>query len=450
MKGYLHPRILPAETLPHSIMMSDISREICAEGPARTSKTIRNLQKLFAVHAKHKGTRSCIVRTNSVDLTDTIRWDIVNTLLRYQLDDPLSQIQQQGGVKFFHHLYLNDGEMRLGGMNRPGSILGGKYDIAMLSELSQFTEHQYQLLKTRVTGDNAKWVDKDGNPRFQIVADTNPDVPSHWMYQRESDGLIKFVKFDFKDNPYYFRKNRWSRVGKTSVDELDRSLTGVYHDRYFKGLRVAPADMVFNIQDCHITNTIPDLTTAMVYRCMDFGISAPNVCLWVAIDSQTRDITVFRDYRKIGQDIMEFGSQSINHTKEGIVDTVTDNDEHRQALLLKYCQMPTRLARKGPGSIMDGIQLIKQALRNTVEGLPGGIKFYSNMRVTSCPEIHRRKLPKDVIEEMRAYCMDENKDQPVKNGVEHGIDALRYWFLAMQEARMLGFATGVVPRRSRV
>ena len=450
MKGYLNPSLLPSETQPHIDMMTYTGSGIVAEGPARTAKTIRNLRKLFALHAKHKGLRSCIVRTNSVDLNDTIRWDIINTVLRYPFSDPMSQIKQQGGERFFHHLYLNEGDMKLGGMNRPGSILGGKYDVIMLSELSQFTEEQFQMLKTRCTGDSAKWRLNDGTIVSQMLGDTNPDRPDHWMYQYEDDGLLKFVKFDFIDNPYYFRKNRWSRVGKTSVDELDKTLVGIYHDRYFKGLRKAPEDQVFEIKDIHLIHSLPNLNECMIYRGMDFGIQAPNVCLWFAIKRDTRDIIVFQDYRKIGQDIIEFGNDAKTYTSLPVIDTVIDNDENRKMLLLKHCQMPSTMAEKGAGSIMNGVQLIRMALRNAVEGLPGGLYFYTDMKLGSCPEIHRRKLPKTVTDEMRAYQMSPKKDEPIKSGVEHGIDVIRYFMDYLQRSRMLGFATGSATRQTRI
>ena len=95
--NYLSPQIYPGATAPHLVMMKDPAREICAEGPARTSKTLRNLRKLLGLHFRHEGFMSCIVRTNSVDLDDTIRYDLRNTLLKYQLDDVRSPIQQSGG-----------------------------------------------------------------------------------------------------------------------------------------------------------------------------------------------------------------------------------------------------------------------------------------------------------------------------------------------------------------
>ena len=53
--NYLSPQIYPGATAPHLVMMKDRCREICAEGPARTSKTLRNLRKLLALHFRHEG-----------------------------------------------------------------------------------------------------------------------------------------------------------------------------------------------------------------------------------------------------------------------------------------------------------------------------------------------------------------------------------------------------------
>ena len=445
MEGYLSDNILTSESEPNSIVMRSIASEICAEGPARTGKTIRCLRKVFALHAKYPGFRSCIVRTNSVDLTDTIRYDIANTVLKYPLDDPRSQIRQQGGMTQFHHLYLNGGECRLGGMNRPTSILGGEYDLVYLSELSQFTEHQYQLLKTRCSGSSAKWKLEDGSIRFQMLADTNPDSQNtHWMYDREDLGLMRFIKFGFKDNPKFFRESRWSRTGKTVVEELDRSLTGIYHDRYFKGLRVGPEGMVFRLEKDHFIDTLPDLSDYLIYNAMDFGISSPNTCLWIAENNSTGHIIVCWEYRKTGETIIDMGTE-VNRYNEidlgyKIVGTIIDNDENRQKLLRAECGIFAEMARKGPGSVMDGVILIQQALKEKK------LQFYTGLRLNRDSELARKKKPLDVITELKLHHFkpedkmtgSANDENPVK-GEDHGIDALKYWFLWRHGAPQLNF-----------
>ena len=447
--NWLHPNIYQGQTAPHLVMMTDRHTEICAEGPARTSKTLRNLRKLLSLHFKHEGFMSCVVRTNSVDLDDTIRYDLRNTLLRYQLDDPRSPIEQSGGPTRFHTLRINGGEMRLGGMNRPGRILGTEYDAIMLSELSQFTEEQYQMLKTRCSGSAGNWRDDTGDVRFQIVCDTNPDVPDSWMYQREGEGLLKFVQFGFQDNPYFYRDGRWSRVGKTTVDELDRGLTGIYHDRYFKGLRRAPEGMVYDVKDSDIIDELPDMSGWMHYNAMDFGMSAPSVTLWIAENPQTQEVVVYREWRHTQKTSIEMGhevSKLRQVNGERILGTVIDNDEEKQRLLRTHCQIPSDLTDKGPGSVFHRTLLVQEALKRN------RLKFYRHLRCNSDSELIRNKKPLDVISEMRLAHFPANAksdENPVK-GDDHGIDALGYWFL-WRESRSgaVGFASGGVKRQRR-
>ena len=334
--------------------------------------------------------------------------------------------------------------MRLGGMNRPGRILGTEYDAIMLSELSQFSEDQYQMLKTRCSGSAGNWRDKNGDVQFQISCDTNPDVPDSWMYQRETEGLIKFVKFGFADNPYFFRGGRWSKVGKTTVEELDRGLTGIYHDRYFKGLRRAPEGMVFDLQDSDIIEELPvDIDSWMHYNCMDFGMSAPSVTLWIAESPKTGEIVVFREWRHTQKTSIDMGNEVRvlrDTNKERILKTIIDNDEEKKRLLLTHCRIRSELTEKGPGSVFHRTLLVQNALKEKK------LKFYRHLRCNSDSELIRNKKPLDVISELRLahYPVNASADSNPVKGADHGIDALGYWFLWREGRRRgtVGFATG--------
>ena len=449
MTNYLHPRIYPGYTAPHREIMNAPVREICAEGPARTGKTLRNLRKLLALHFKYEGFMSCIVRTNSVDLDDTIRFDLRNILLKYDLEDPRSPIEAIGGNRF-HTLKINGGEMRLGGMNRPGRILGTQYDAVMLSELSQFTDEQYQMLKTRCSGSAGNWRLPNGDVFSQMISDTNPDVPDHPMYQREQEGLLTFIKFGFRDNPNFFRQGRWSKIGKTTVEELNVGLTGIYHDRYFKGLRRAPEGMVFEIRDSDIVDDLPDdLDRWLWYNAMDFGMSAPSVCLWIAENKVNGQVLVFKEWRHTQKTSIEMGTEVNAIRRQGrerILHTIIDNDEEKQRLLRSHCRIVSTLTEKGPGSVFHRTLLLQNALKEN------RLKFYRHLRCTSDPELARRKKPLDVIAEMRLahFPADSKADENPVKGDDHGIDALGYWFL-WREAKgrdvSFGFGSGGATRR---
>ena len=426
---WLNPNIFPVETAVGKEMLSSKRPEICSEGGTRMGKTITNLVKVLTAHFDIPGLQSCITRANAVDLTPSIRADI-RMLLKYDLDDPRSPVKYYGGATRFDTLYINEGVCRLGGMNRPSHILGTQYDIVMPSQLEQFSEEQYQILKTRCSGSSNQWQNKDGTPLFQMLSDCNPDVPDHWMYQRESEGKLQFVKFTFKDSPYFYRQGRWSKVGKTYVEELYESLTGIYRDRYFHGKRVAPTGMVFpDLCDAHYIDELPNLENWEIYRAMDFGSTAPSVNLWIIQHRETKDVIVAREWRKTGGDIIQMACEVKQYDLGEVSGTVIDNDE-KVSTVLGRNGISATLTKKSGDTIKVGIDLINDALRKTIEGTPGGLKFYTGLRCHAPdPDLFSKKAPLSVIKEMENYVFDEKKDKPADGQSDHAIDALRYWFL---------------------
>lgn len=446
MRSYLSPNILASDTEAYHDVMSSTEPEIAMEGPARTGKSIIGLRKALTIHAKHKGARTCIARAVAVDLDDTLRYDLRETVLRYQFDDPRSQIKAQGGLKKFDHLYLNDGEMRLGGMNRPSAILGGEYDFSFLNELSQWTEEQYQLLKTRTSGSSGKWIGTNGEIYFQMLSDTNPDEESSWMYERETKGLLRFIPFTFKDNSYFYRNSRWSRVGKAVVEELDRGLVGLWHDRYFKGLRVTPSGIVYRLQPENILDDFPDLTNCDLYRAADWGQTHPTICLWIAEHRETKDVFVYREWRKTHGDEDEF-AQAFKAYSEGerIRTTIIDNDELRQKILRKH-GIPSQFAYKGAGSVMNKVFLMQSALRRAVEGKDGGLYIYKHLVCNNDP--NPDLLRESIIDEARNLYFSDTKDAPEKKG-DDAWDALGYWYLYRNKQTPIFDFSATVPRRVR-
>ena len=439
--AWLSPDIHPATTLVCQQILNDKSPEVVAEGPTRTSKTLLDLQKLFHNLFTIPNFRGAIVRANSVDLDASIRYDITRTLLRYPIGHPRSPIRAEGGPTRFHTLHFpRGGECRLGGLNNPTHILGTEYDMMLISQLDEINEEQYQICKTRCAGSAGNWLDADGMPLFQILSDMNPTVPDAWMYEREKEDLIKFYFVNFKDNPYFYRRGRWSKIGYTTVSELNRGLTGIYHDRYFKGLRVAAEGAVFEILDCHLIDTLPDLTEYTIYNAMDFGMSDPSVCLWIAWNKLINDTIVFREWRRTNTDILTMGSivNLINEVNyHTIEETVVDNDLNNIALLQRDCDIPCVSAStvKGPGSIMRGVHLLQHALAQTVLGRPGGIRFYTGLLHDEDPNPEAKGY-KNTIQELRNARYDPNKSDAIIDGADHGIDPLRYHLLRRHQGML--------------
>ena len=408
--------------------------ELVVSGPTRVSKTLRVLEYIFYLHFTYKGFRSLVVRSDAVDLTSTIRASI-KELLKYELDDPLSPISVRGGVDDFHTLKINGGEMVLGGMNRPGRVLGTKYDLVFYSQIEQSNEEQYQKLKTRVSGDAGNWIE-DGKRRYLFIGDANPDRGDHYLLERKRQGKLDWIDFGFEDNPLYYRNG--DRTPEWSiVDELDQGLVGIWHDRFFKALWRSPEGAVFTIEDANIVHEIPDLSECIIDRSCDWGQTHPSICLWIAEHKETGDITVYREWRKTHSDIDEMGGEmKVYSEDETIVDTIIDHDENRQILLKKHHGIHAKFAYKGAGSIMDRIFLIQAALRRAVEGKPGGLYFYDKMLCNRDPhpDAHKSGSPKNLIAELQNLQFNENKDAPVDKH-DDAFDALGYRFLYRAKKR---------------
>lgn len=398
-------------------------------GPTRCGKTLTILEWLVGLHMEHPKFQSLIIRSDAVDLTDTIKKDLRDVLLKYDLEDPLSPVTARRGTHEYTHLKLNRGMITFLGMNRPGKVLGTDFDFVFYNQIEQSTEEHYQKLITRSGGTAGNWRDSDGKPRAVLIGDANPDTSDHYLLRYKESDKVNWIDYEFEDNPLFFRDGErtedWS-----IVEKLDERLEGIWHDRYFKNLWVSPEGCIFELEDCHFIEKLPeDFVTGWThYNVMDFGMDDPNVCLWIAKQKATSDVIVYQEWRKVKTDIIEMGEsvKAYQSPEHKIARTIIDNDENRQRLLSRECGIPSVMARKGPGSIQDGIDLISNALKKTRDGQKGGLRIYRNLRCNSDPALAREKLVPDVITELRNLVYDSH-GKP--HGSDHGVDCIRYFYL---------------------
>ena len=428
---------------------------LVVSGPTRCAKTLRILEMIVGLHMENKGFRSLVLRSDAVDLEETVRRDLRDVLFKYNLEDPLSPISAEGrgGAQNFKGLAINEGEMVLGGMNRPGRVLGTSYNLIFCSQIEQFTEEQFNFLLTRCAGDCDNWFDDDGNRRGLLIADANPDTSDHWILEYEAAGKLVLLNFSFDDNPLYHRKGKRTEAGETVINQLDTSLTGIYHDRFFKGIWCSVEGRVFVLDEkVHLIEPSRIRVGDYVwYRACDFGIVAPSVCLWIGEHRVTGDFVVKQEYRQTGIDTIELGNQIKHYSRGiGVVETVIDSDLDKQMLLRKHAGIPAVVTEKNAYSVEDGIHLIADGLRKAVEGKRGGLYFSKGLRLNADPYLVREKKPLSVVDEMRLYVVNPDTDKPLKEN-DHGIDALRYFFLHRAKRQgAVGFGSRVAQRQGRV
>jgi PBSX family phage terminase large subunit len=396
--------------------------EIVLVGAAGTGKSVSNLYKLHRLALENPGLRGLIVRKTRADL-----WQ--STLVSYERmilgeDNPICS-----GVKREYrrsYRYPNGSEIAVAGMNKPGQALSAEYDIIVAAETVQFELSDWELLMSRLRSGIIKYA--------QIIGDTNPDKPTHWLKQRGDSGTLKLLPTFHKDNPAYWslELNDWTDAGRRYVLGMLHNLTGVRRRYYLLGEWALSEGMVYEGFDnnIHVINPFSIPNTWRRIRSIDFGFTNPFSCSWWAIDRDDRMYC----YRQIyyTQRRVDEHAEKINQLtgEERIEVTVADHDAEGRATLLNYGIATVPAYKK----ISDGIQEVQRRLLTTPDAqgvLKPSIAWFNDALVEIDPLLEKRKAPLWTVDEIYGYTWHKdqngkaNKEIPVDED-NHGCDETRY------------------------
>ena len=272
----------------------------------------------------------------------------------------------------------------------------------------------------------------NGRAVRRIYSDANPDEPDSWIYDLEAEGSLKVIDLDFTDNPHFFRSGRWTVDGYDYVRRLHKTMSGLNYDRYVLGKRVSAQGAVFQLDDCHFVDELPDLSLYHKYIAVDWGWVAPTVVLWIAWNHLIDDVIVYREFRTNAEDSISVGHHinAINaHFGETIEDYIIDRDDEKRSHLSTHCRIRAKQVKKFPGSRLAGYNHIHYALKCTSLGKPGGIRFYRGMQYRSTVDTIAYTGPENMIKEMRTVKFSDTKVDEVEKDGDHGPDGLSYFYL---------------------
>src|SRR4051812_10565702 len=119
--------------------------------------------------------------------------------------------------------YKNGSTITIGGMDKATKVMSSEYDAIYVQEAIELTEADWEALTTRL---------RNGKVSFQqLMADTNPDIPTHWLKARADQGRTTMLNTRHEDNPVLFdAQGQVTSVGASYISKLD-ALTGVRKDR---------------------------------------------------------------------------------------------------------------------------------------------------------------------------------------------------------------------------
>lgn len=317
----------------------------------------------------------------------------------------------------FRFEYANGSILAYGGMDgdeqkeqiRSIGATGGLH-ICWLEEANRFTEDDYNEIIARMRGSGVDW--------RQIILTTNPDAPMHWIYRRlivQKEAKVYYSKA--ADNT--FNPNEY-------VGNLQK-LTGVTKARLAEGRWVQAEGAVYPDFDPlrHIIDPFDIPADWRKIRVVDFGLTNPFVCLWLAIDPDGR-IYVYREIYMTQRTVKAHSKDINTHTGDEEIEITICDWDAEDRLTLEENDILNLQANK---DVSYGINLITERLQWKEDGRARLYVFRTCL--TEPDEQLRNKRPMSITEEFPSYAWAKDlnggvkKDQPAKIN-DHALDALRY------------------------
>lgn len=224
--------------------------EVLICGPSGTGKSRAALEKMHRAALDHPGMRGLICRKvrDSLGSTGLVTWE------RHVIAEDMAAgtVSFYGGsaAKAAQYRYRNGSTVTIGGLDKAIKIMSSEYDLIFCQEAIELTEDDWQALTTRL---------RNGVMPFQqLLADANPDRPTHWLKQRCDQGRTVMLHSRHEDNPVLFDDaGQVTPAGAAYIAKLD-ALTGVRLDRLRYGRWVAAEGLVYEMFDpaLHIIDAV--------------------------------------------------------------------------------------------------------------------------------------------------------------------------------------------------
>jgi phage terminase large subunit len=399
--------------------------EILVSGPANTGKSRACLEKLHFCAEQHPGMRGLMLRKTRESLIESalVTWEqhVVPA------DHPCLRGPARAGRRVYR--YPNGSEIIVGGLRASGKdmtqkVMSTEYDMAYIQEAIELTVEEWEKTTTRLR--NGKM------PVQQLIADTNPDAPTHWLKKRCETGRCVMLESRHEENPTIWdrEKKAWTEKGVLDMAKLN-ALTGNRLQRLRYGRWVQAEGVVYPEWDraIHIIDKPKGIPTDWPrFMSIDFGYTNPFVAQWWAQDHDGR-LYCYRQIYMTGRIVAEHAQRlrelnakdwPAGHSKAPRV-VVCDHDAEDMATLRKELKWNIVPARK---SVSRGIEAVKARLKPAGDGKPRLFFVRGNLDQRD-PELDDAKRPTCGEEEMDCYVWNTAKDEPIKEN-DHSADALRY------------------------
>lgn len=369
------------------------------------------------------GARGLIVRKAATTLTSTALVTFREKVLPEALQAGLVEWYGGSAQESAQYRYSNGSVIVVGGMDKATKIMSADYDVVFVQEATELTVNDWESLTTRL---------RNGVISFQqLLADCNPDSPTHFLKQRADAGTVTMLRSRHEDNPMLFdAQAQATEIGRAYIAKLD-ALTGVRYQRLRLGLWVAAEGAIYDEWDstAHLIDVMPTgWETWPRWWSVDFGFTHPFVLQRWAEDPDGRlylyaeifhTRRLVSDHAKKVMDEVAPGGVWSEPKPQGII---CDWDAEGRATFEKDTGLATRKANK---QVVNGIQAMQKRIRVQPDGKPRLFILRTACRERDGDLVEAGR-PACTYEEIPGYVWNgKGKEEPVKE-MDDGCDAARY------------------------
>lgn len=428
---------------------------VMLSGGFGTGKSRAGCEKGYFLNMKYPGNRGLIVRKHFSDvkastIQQTLTEEVIpeshivehnktDHIIRHKtgLEDPT----EEPVLSEIHYHGLDSGR-NTSSDDLPRKIGSMAYGWIFVDEGSELSQGEWTQLQGRLRYDGKDQGGMNYNVPFrQIFTATNPDAPTHWMYDlfyNQEQGEV--IEMSVDDNKY---------LAQDYVENMREQFDGVYYDRYFLGKWVGAEGMIYEgwDRDVHLSdwNDLPgDWEKTMeqnwsgdkgkgvwaippenwqIYRAIDFGYNNPFVCQWWA-RSPDDVLVLFRELYK-PETIVEDLAKEIksNDPQDFVIErTFADHDAEDSATLRRH-GVDTSKAKK---DVQQGIQAVMGRMRKDERERPQLYVMRNALIHPPAKKLDDNNRPTCTREEIPTYTWKDEQDERPEKEDDHGCDAMRY------------------------
>jgi phage terminase large subunit len=399
--------------------------EILISGSAGTGKSRACLERIHRLATDYPGAQFLICRKTLASLATTAIVTLEEHVIRQQLED--GTITYFGGSrrKPASYNYANGSRIALGGLDNTkaiAKIMSSEYDGVFVQEAVDVRLDDWEKLTTRLRNGRV--------PHMQIIGDTNPDRPDHWLLARAQAGTLRLIESRHEDNPILYNEDGTKTVrGQKYMALLDK-LTGIRLQRLRFGLWVAAEGIIYEDWDpaVHLIDRFSIPAHWPRIWGIDFGHTHPFVWQNWAIDDDGR-IYLTREIFHTKRLVEDHARRVVELTtrEPAPIAVVCDHDAEGRATFEKHAGVRTVPAKK---NVLDGLEAVMARLRKADDGKRRMYIFRDAVDERD-EALIEASLPTCTAEEIPGYIWatgvdgKPGKEQPVKE-LDDGVDCGRY------------------------